>query len=502
VKREQILTLVLGFLLAACITRFWLVPLNSSFWVDEMATVFVVQHGGNHPSLAIAPQVPDSIYYRIPRFSQSLFGFSEISYRMPSVLLMGIAIFLIARLAARLINPQAAWFAVFACLSMRGFNDQAADARPYALGTCLAAASLLFLVRWLDSGHWWDAAVFVVSAALLWRVHLLFWPFYIVLALYAAVCLLRRETVPGWWPAIAIFALLGIALIPVVLDALHQFRQATAHVIVALPTYRDLRISLKFGLILICGAGAFALGRLFRWPRATAFSGNSSVVLIAAWWLIQPIGLFAVSRITGSSMFVNRYLYVGLPGAALAATLAASYFIPPDRWKPLTIAFAAGVLVMLGQWTQPWPMHHGSDWRMAARTIDEMAAAYPNLPVLCPSPFIEARPPDWQPDYALPGFLYCHLPVYPFRGKPYLLPFDDSPQAERYVTSLAQAAIPSSGRFVIYGGSGAVRYWRNWFSVRPEFADWHRERLGSFGDVVVELFARPSQTAQTLRIMK
>ena len=186
-KREQIVTLLLGLLLAACITRFWLMPLNSSFWVDEMATVFVVQHGPNHPSLAVAPQVPDSIYYRLPQFSQSLFGFSEVSYRLPSVLLMGIALFLIARLAARLIGSHAAWFAVFACLSMRGINDQAADARPYALGTCLAAASLLFLIRWLDSARWWDAALFIVCAALLWRVHLLFWPFYIVLALYTVV---------------------------------------------------------------------------------------------------------------------------------------------------------------------------------------------------------------------------------------------------------------------------------------------------------------------------
>ena len=508
-KREQTVTLLLGLLLAACIIRFWLVPLNSSFWVDEMATVFVVQHGPNHPSLAVAPQVPDSIYYRLPQFSQSILGFSEVSYRLPSVLLMGIALFLIARLAARLINSHAAWFAVFACLSMRGINDQAADARPYALGTCLAAASLLFLIRWLDSARWWDAALFIGCAALLWRVHLLFWPFYIVLALYAAVRLLRHESRPGWLSAIAVFALLGIALVPVVFDALHQFRQATAHVIVALPTFRDLRISLKFGLILICGAGAFVLGRLFRWPRALAFSLNSSVALIAAWWLIQPLALFAVSRLTGSSMFVGRYLYVGLPGAALAATLAASYFIPPDRWKPLTLVFATGVLLMLGQWSEPWPMHHGSDWRRAAGTIDHLAAGNPGLPVLCPSPFIEARPPDWRPDYALPGFLYCHLPVYPFRGKPYLLPFDDSPEAERYVTSLAQGAIPNNGRFLIYGGSGAVRYWRNWFSVRPEFADWHRERLGSFGDVVVELFERPGraangprQTAQTIRIIK
>ena len=320
-------------------------PLPSSFWVDEMATVFVVQHGPNHPSFAVAPQVPDSIYYQLPRAAESLFGFSEISYRLPSVLLMGIALFLIARLAARLIHPGAAWFAVFVCLSMRGINDQAADARPYALGTCMAAASLWFLIRWLDSARWWDAALFIVLAALLWRVHLLFWPFYIVLALYALVRILRHETRAGWLPTLAVFALLGLALLPVLIDALHLFRHATAHVIVALPTLRDLRISLKFGLILICGVGAFVLSRLFRWPRAPHFALNSSLwSLIAAWWLFQPLALFAVSRVTGSSMFVARYLYLGLPGAALAATLAAAYFIPPDRWKPLSLVFAAGVL--------------------------------------------------------------------------------------------------------------------------------------------------------------
>ncbi len=347
-------------------------PLPSSFWVDEMATAFVVHQGPNHPSFSVAPQVPDSIYYRLPQAAESLFGFSEISYRLPSVFLMGLALFFIARLAARLIAPEAAWFAAFACLSMRGFNDQAADARPYALGTCLVAASLLFLIRWLDADHWWDAALFIICAALVWRVHLLFWPFYIVLALYALIRLLRHETRNGWFPTLVIFALLGFALVPVLLDALHLFRQATAHVIVALPTFRDLRVSLKFGLILICGVGAFALGRWFRWPRVHSFSLSSSLVLIAAWWLIQPLALFAVSRVTGSSMFVARYLYIGLPGAALAATLAASYFIPADRWKPLTLAFAVGALLLLGQWSQLWPVHHGSDWRLAAHTVDRM----------------------------------------------------------------------------------------------------------------------------------
>ena len=220
-------------------------------------------------------------------------------------------------------------------------------------------------------------------------------------------------------------------------------------------------------------------------------------MLIAAWWLIQPLSLFAVSRVTGSSMFVARYLYIGLPGAALAATLAAAYFIPADRWKPLSLVFAAGVLLMLGQWRQAWPMHHGSDWRLAAHTHRPMGQQDPTPPVLCPSPFIEARPPVWQPGYALPGFLYCHLPVYPFRGKPYLLPFEDSPEAKRYVKSLAAWTDPGLGPFRHLRRLGRVRYWRNWFSMQPQFSDWRRERLGPFGDVVVELFEKPRPVAAT-----
>jgi 4-amino-4-deoxy-L-arabinose transferase-like glycosyltransferase len=144
-------------------------PLPSSFWTDETATAFVVHYGPGHPSLAVAPTA-QSIYYWLPRTAEALGGFSETAYRLPSLLAMAIALFLIARLAARLIDPRAAWLAAFACLALRGFNFQAADARPYALGSCIAIAALWFLLRWFDRARWRDAAFFVVLAALLWRV--------------------------------------------------------------------------------------------------------------------------------------------------------------------------------------------------------------------------------------------------------------------------------------------------------------------------------------------
>jgi 4-amino-4-deoxy-L-arabinose transferase-like glycosyltransferase len=324
-------------LLAASIVRLWLMPLPSSFWLDEMVTVFVVKHGAAHPSLAAAPQVAKSIYYWLPRGAQALFGSSEVVYRLPSLLAMAAALFLVARLAARFIHPRAAWFAAFACLALSGFDYQAADARPYALGTCVATAGVLALVRWLDTARWRDGLLFALLAALLWRVQLVYWPFYLVFAAYAAARLLRRETPASWAKSGAVFGLVGAALIPVLLDALALFREAKTHVIAALPTLHVFEHALRWNVVLICGAGAWLLNKLWsQWGRAfglppgfgparrpTPVSGTT-LVLIAAWWLCQPLCLFAFSWLTGNSVFVPRYLSVMLPGVALAATAAAA----------------------------------------------------------------------------------------------------------------------------------------------------------------------------------
>src|SRR5689334_23319937 len=157
---------LLPLLLALCVTRFWLMPLPSSFWLDETATIFVARHGAQHPSLAIAaPQAWHSWYYPLIRSDGRVFGYSEISARLASVLALGIFLLLFARIASRLIHPRAAWFAVFACLVLPGFDYQAANARPYALGMCIFAVALLLLVRWLDSGRWFPALLFAAAAA-------------------------------------------------------------------------------------------------------------------------------------------------------------------------------------------------------------------------------------------------------------------------------------------------------------------------------------------------
>jgi len=393
---------------------------------------------------------------------------------------------LLARLSKRLIHPESAWFVAIACLALPGINYQAANARPYALGMCAFAAGLLFLVRWLDSASWTDALLFVGCAGSVLYIHLLFWPSCLVFVLYAAVRIAMRETPVPWYRALMVFALLGAAVLPVAAQMLALLPEARRHVIAPLPSPAQFLRSLELTLVLGCGVGAWIIARLLKWQPETLPVSASAMVLIAAWWLFQPVLLFGYSWLTGEGVFVPRYLQLALPGCALMATALAARFIPSRQWKPIATVAALGVLIFLGHWRELWPRHHNSDWRAAALAVNNLESAAAGIPVICPSPFIEARSPVWRPDYPLPGFLYAHLSVYPIHAPVSLLPFENSAEAEAFASTLAP-----SQRFLIYGWEPQVHYWRDWFSSRAEFAGWRQRRIGPFADVDVVEFESP-----------
>jgi len=416
-----------------------------------------------------------------------VFGFSEAAERLPSLIALAIALFFIGRIANRLIHPEAGWFAVFACLTLRVFNYEAADARAYALGTCIAAASLWLLTRWLDSGKWLDGVLFLAAAALLWRVHLVYWPFYFVYAIYF---LARSDRKASWMQAVAISAGLALALLPVAATALAMSRDAAQHVFAPLPSWSELGETFKIRLVAGCALAAFIYARLRRAPRIDSVPAFSAIVLIAGWWLVQPVGLFAYSHLSGVSVFATRYVSISLPGAALSATAAVAFFVPKSLWKPAAMVMGIAALGFGAQWRELWPPHHNSDWRGAARAANALALGS-TTPVLVVSPFVEAKPPVWSPDYPLPGYLYSPLDVYPINAKPYLLPYGDSPAGKQYAETLAQGTLPAAGKFLIHGPAADVARWREWFAARPEFAGWRNRQLGPFLDVDVALFSAP-----------
>jgi hypothetical protein len=112
------------------------------------------------------------------------------------------------------------------------------------------------------------------------------------------------------------------------------------------------------------------------------------------------------------------------------------------------------------------------------------------MPVVCPSPFVEAQPPAWRPDYPLPSFLYSHLDVYPLPGRTFLFPFKTSDAAEEYAAAVTRDTLSHLSCFAIYGGDENVRFWRAWFARQPELAGWNYPALEKFGDVNVAVFEK------------
>lgn len=471
-------------------------PIGSSFWVDEMGSVFVVHHGSGDPSMRDVPQVADSIYYRLPAIAEKVAGLSEASYRFFSVLAMAGSLWAIYKIAIRLFQPAAGWFVVFACLTSRGFNFEADDARPYALGTVVLSLALLSLVRWLDAGHWRDAILFALLAATLWWVHLVFWPFYLMFLFYAGWRLRSGEHKAAPAQLLLAAALVIAACVPVALRSLTLLHSAQSHVVVPPPSFNELLQELKLGIVTGACTCAALLARWLHWEepdqRAGRFVTGSAVVFILTWWLLDPLVLFVFSKATHTSLFVTRYMYLALPGVAFTACLVTSVFVPARLWKPLAALVGVGVLVFAGHWNKLWPPHQNSDWRTGSQTLYRWAGAS-DVPVVCPSPFVEARPPVWTPQYPVSGFLYSHLAVYPMAGRVYPFPFETSTEATAYARRLTTETLVGAGRFAVYGGDRSVGYWRDWFAAQPEFSQWTNTVLGRYGDVELVAFNRTPQ---------
>jgi hypothetical protein len=287
-----------------------------------------------------------------------------------------------------------------------------------------------------------------------------------------------------------VFAALGLALAPVVAEALTLQHNAGMHVIGTMPTLWNLLKALDPAVLL--AVGALAVARLCRWPGSARTVSRSSFALTLAWWLVPASGLFAFSWITGESLFVSRYFSLMLPGAALAGTAFAARYIPDSRWPVLSAVLGAGVLLTLGQWNRIMPGNFNYDYRGAAITINEQVSGA-TTPVVCVSPFVEGRSPAWYPDYPLPSFLYAPLAVYPIHGQPYLFPFASSPEAEKYAADVARTALEPSNRFFVYGTRQRVQWWQEWLAHRLASEHWSSRNAGSFGEVSLVEFDRDYQ---------
>ncbi len=203
-----------AILLALVVVDLWVVPLRSSFWLDETATFWIIKDGLRNlvaRSFDWAGQSP--LYYLVDWVAFTVGGQHEWVLRLPSILALAVALWLFYKLAARLFDSAAAQFAVlaFACFEPVAFA--ASDARPYALALCLLIGSAWTLMEWLDTGRNRYAAGYVLLTALVIYAHCLFAPVLPVLGAYA-ISRVSTEGKIRIWKLPAAWAASGILVLP------------------------------------------------------------------------------------------------------------------------------------------------------------------------------------------------------------------------------------------------------------------------------------------------
>jgi mannosyltransferase len=427
-----------------------------SLWLDETATFWVVKDGFRHLFARAFEWTGASVVYDITAWAGSFLApviGLEPALRLPSLLAMIVAAFLLYRLGRILADRRTAALSVIAFLCIYEVSFAAIDARPYALGLALLLASMLYFWKYLDSQKRLHAVLYVVTSTLVVYTHYL-----IALALVA-------QLVYGWrfkrklallWLAI------GALCVPLSGQLLNSYSTRKSHSFAPAPELSAIVAALAPPAL---AAAVFLTVILSR--RAPAAPRQIPYLFLLIWAFFPPVFLFLISTFTDTSLFMPRYFLGAAPALALLAGHALS------RRASVLLSGAALVLVFgIMNW-HVFAYHALEDWRGAMAALNAQAA--PADPVLVASGFVEGTPEDINRR----DVLFSPQLAYPISHM-FRLPHDPSERA-------LPPDLVSANRIFFVGFQSQMQY-PSWIVQR--LRGYRAQPIGTFGEVVVIRFDR------------
>ena len=427
----------------------WIPQLTSSLWADETVTHWIIK-GSLHQAVSRAStfEGESPVYFVIANVWRRLFGSGELALRLPSLLAVAGAAFVVYRIGRRLADDETGILAAIVFVATPGMTFAAGDARPYPIAIFALAASTLALIRWVDDRRGTDAGAYVVLTALALYFH-----YFAVTALIAHpifVFLRDRRLLARYVAMVVAVGVLMIPALPHIRSLVHR-RGSLAVPVAVSPT--DYFTVLAPALLI----GSIALGVLVARLRNPVVAGRGASragyhALAVAWWLIPPTILYAVTRAGSTTLFEPRFFFFATAGLAL---LVAGIM---RRLEPATArSTIAVVLVLAAFWGFSSRTHSGDDWRAAAAV--ERSLADPTTPVLFRPNFIEASQLDWltRPDKR--AYLLSETSPYPMRGTIVAIPYALNLGAQRYLDGVIRERLTRVDRFLLVNDRGDFRLW-------------------------------------------
>lgn len=454
----------------------WIPPLTSSLWTDEAVTHWIIRDGLAelwHRALEFEGESP--LYFVIMGGVRRLFGSTEFAMRLPSLLAMALAAYLLYRIARRLADSETGLLAAAVFVAIPGVLFAAADARSYSFAILAVVASTLALVRWAEEGSSRDGVVYILLAALALYFHYFSAT---ALAVHPFYALQRRDQ--RFMRRFAVgFACVVVSIVPLTWHITALLRRSDS---LALP--HDVSLALYLAVLfpstLIGAMGLAAL--LARWRDRLSVSSQEIApggrALIAGLWLIPPTILAAVTLAGSTRLFEGRYLFFGAPGLALMAGSVLRRIAPERSRRVLVLGIAVVSLIAFTTST-----HTGDDWRTAATV--ERSLASDDTPVLFRATLVESAQIEWLTEPEKRDYLLSMTSPYPLRGKIFVLPHRLTTEAHPYLDRIVRRELLAAPRFLLINDGGQYELW-----LQARLADYAARAVPGGDNVTIVLFEK------------
>ncbi len=478
---------IYGLALAASVS-IWFFAIRAPLWLDETSSFWQIS-AGFWQIFSRRGQVSAAYPYLL-WLTTRITGTSEVALRIPSILAMLAAAYLLYRAARELFDRDVALITVVIFCVHPIVVFMSIDARPYAFGTLAINATIFTLVRLRHSNSNWLAAAFGIAAGASTHFQFLFGTVLLVLAVCFLASKARDVKTLARQGAIALGAF-ALVFLPVLPDLLHIFRDRQEYVFErTAPNLLELGSTLAPVWMAYILAGAVLIAAATRRLDVQSRVEGWRLLVCLSLALVPILILYGVSALTPTNIFVPRYRLITIPGIALGW----GWFVSRVNSLLLRVLFCLAVVstTAYGYLSSPIASQHGYTWKDALE-LAEKNGSPDHASVLICSDF------PWSDYYPIPksadakdSALFTPLSYYrlsvPVVGMPRTL----NAQAIRIGSDFVQQAAQRRERFLAlaYIPSYATLHW-----LVNIAAQTHEVRvLGQpYGVVVLEFRPRASE---------
>lgn len=481
--------------LVLSILAVWILPMGTSLGLDETGTWWVVKDGLAEAikRAQVWPAGLSIVFDAAVVGMRALAGDSDIAMRLPALIAMFIALWLLYRLGKKLIGPVGAMFACLVFATMRDIVEVASTIRPYAFGLVFVIGAMLALVNWIETGKARYGFAYAALCGLTIHAHYFLAEIFPVHAIYILLRIRHGKSRIGLKHLLAAWcgsALLTLPLLPF-LRSLIAGR--SSHLYLGGAGVQDLLGALAppllVGTLAVCGLIWLVRGRPF-WIRRNIgpFSGQ----LIAAWAAV-PVAIAFASNFVNLPIFAPRYYICAAPGLALAA----GYLLSRLRPGGLRLLTASGLAVcsVLVYDINERAARGTVDWRGMAAAINQRIQS-PDTPVLAVSGFIEGSRLASVLDPKTSDVLFAPYLRYPIHGALIRLPANLTDEAQPYLENIVRESLVNHDEFFVVG-LASVRRDCDWLDARLRGRGFRSSLWGEFGGVGVFRFERSKLGAES-----